>query len=58
MILIGVELVENFKPVLLGFAGILLYSSYNLLTKSEDEEDDQDLSDNQVVNVCRSASLI
>lgn len=54
MILIGVELVENFKVVLLGFAGILLFSSYNLLTKSEDEgEDDSDLSDNKLVEICR-----
>ena len=30
MILLGVELIDNFRPVLLGFAGILLYSSYGV----------------------------
>ena len=53
MIVVGVELVENFKPILLAFAGLLLYSSYNLLTKDDSEEDDEDLSDNKLVKVCR-----
>lgn len=48
MILAGVELVANFKPVLLFFAGILFYSSFGLLFGKKDEEDD-DLSDNFLV---------
>ncbi len=31
MILLGTELIESWKPVLLLFAGILLFSSYKLL---------------------------
>lgn len=50
--MIGAELIENFQPVLLLFAGVLLYSAYGLLAKKE-EEDDSDLSDNQIVKVCR-----
>lgn len=52
LIVVGAELIENFQPVLLLFAGILLYSAYGLLAKNEDE-DDSDLSDNQIVKVCR-----
>lgn len=39
MILLGVELVESFKPVLLGFAALLLYSSYKLVLDNEEEEE-------------------
>ena len=52
LIVIGAELVTNFQPVLLVFAGILLYSSYGLIAK-KDEDDDGDLSDNQIVKACR-----
>ena len=38
MILLGVELVESFKPVLLGFAGLLLYSSYKLVFDTGEAE--------------------
>lgn len=31
MIVLGVDIVERFEPVLLLFAGILIYSSYKLL---------------------------
>jgi TerC family integral membrane protein len=48
----GLALVENFKPVLLVFAAILIYSSYGLLTGDEDEE--EDLSNNQVVSLAKS----
>lgn len=48
MILAGVQLVENFKPLLLVFAGILLYSSYGLLFGDDDEEE-EDLSQNAIV---------
>lgn len=52
LVVVGAELIENFQPVLLGFAGILLFSSYGLLVKG-DEEDDSDLSDNNIVKFCR-----
>ena len=42
MILAGVQLVENFKPLLLVFAAILLYSSYGLLFGEDDEEEESD----------------
>lgn len=53
MILLGVELIEKFEPLLVLFAGILLWSAYGLLTKGDDDEED-DLSDNAVVKLCRS----
>ncbi|KAL3162674.1 hypothetical protein ABBQ38_008718 [Trebouxia sp. C0009 RCD-2024] len=53
MILLGSELIESWKPVLLLFAGILLFSSFKLLTGGKDEGEDEDLSDNGVVKLCR-----
>jgi TerC family integral membrane protein len=53
MILLGVELIQKFEPLLVVFALILLWSAYGLLTKGDDDEDD-DLSDNAVVKLCRS----
>jgi TerC family integral membrane protein len=52
MILLGTELIASFRPLLIGFAGILLWSAYGLLTKG-DEDEDEDLSDNAVVRLCR-----
>lgn len=52
MILLGVELIQKFEPLLVVFALILLWSAYGLLTKGDDDEDD-DLSDNAVVKLCR-----
>lgn len=52
LIVLGVELVRQFEPVLIVFAGILLVSSYKLLTTSTDE-DDGDLTENEVVQFCR-----
>lgn len=52
LIVIGAELVTNFQPVLLAFGGLLLYSSYGLLTKGKEDEE-PDLSDNQIVKACR-----
>jgi len=43
----GVELIENFQPILLVFAGILIYSSYKLLAEGDDEE--EDMADNAIV---------
>ncbi|KAK9859357.1 hypothetical protein WJX84_000815 [Apatococcus fuscideae] len=52
IILLGVELIDNFQPVLLGFAAILIYSSVKILV-SGDEDDEDDLSDNNIVAFCR-----
>ena len=54
MILLGAELIESWQPVLLGFAGILLFSSYKLLSGKSDNED-EDLEQNAIVKLCRSA---
>ena len=53
MILLGSELIESWKPVLLLFAGILLLSSYKLLTSGGEDAEDEDLSDNSIVKLCR-----
>lgn len=52
MIVLGVELIQVFEPLLLIFAGILLFSSYKLLMGADEDEDD-DLSDNTIVKLCR-----
>lgn len=59
MILLGSELIESWKPVLLLFAGLLLFSSYKLLASGKDsEEEEEDLSGNGVVRLCRSGLII
>ena len=50
-ILAGLAAVERFKGVLLGFAGILLYSAYGLLTEGDEEE--EDLSQNTIVKLTK-----
>ncbi len=50
MIVAGYEAVTNFKPVLLVFAGILIFSSYKLIT--EEEEEEENMSDNAIVKFC------
>ena len=50
MIVAGSEAVTNFKPVLLVFAGILIFSSYKLIT--EEEEEEEDMSENAIVKFC------
>ena len=52
MIAAGAELLENFRGVLLLFAGVLLYSSWKLLAGGDEEEGD-DLTDNWIVTTCR-----
>jgi predicted tellurium resistance membrane protein TerC len=47
-ILAGLAAVEQFKGVLLVFAGVLLYSSYGILTEGDGDEA-EDLSNNAVV---------
>ena len=52
MVLAGAELIDRFHPVLLGFAGLLLVSSWKLLRRKE-EDQDEDLSNNNIVRLCR-----
>lgn len=52
MVAAGAELIANFQPVLLIFAGILVYSAVKLAFLEEDD-DDGDMSDNGVVKLCR-----
>jgi TerC family integral membrane protein len=51
-IAVGKAALEQFEPVLLIFAGILLVSAFKLLTEG-DEEADEDLADNQIVALSR-----
>jgi TerC family integral membrane protein len=56
MILLGAELIEVWKPVLLVFAAALVYSAWGLSgagAKDDDDEDEDDLSDNAIVKLCR-----
>ena len=52
MVIAGVELIENFQPILLVFAGILIFSSYKLLSEAGEEE--EDMSENAIVKFCSS----
>ena len=56
MILIGSELIESFAPVLLVFAGILLFSSYKLLFKGGEGDEEEDMNNNSIVRFCRHAN--
>ena len=53
MILAGATAIEDFEPVLLVFAGILIFSSYKLLANNEEEEE-EDLKDSAIVTFCSS----
>ena len=39
MIIAGYEAVTNFKPILLVFAGVLIFSSYKLIAEGDEEEE-------------------
>jgi len=52
LIALGSELIQQFEPLLLVFAVILLWSAYKLLV--EDDDEDEDLSNNSIVKFCRS----
>ena len=52
MVAAGAELIANFKPVLLIFAAILVYSAFKLAFVS-DEDGEEDMSENWVVQLCR-----
>ena len=46
----GLLAIEKFRGVLVGFAALLIYSSYKILTGTGDDDDEeQDLSDNEVL---------
>ena len=48
----GAELIANFKPVLLVFAAILVYSAVKLAFV-EEGEGEEDMGENGVVKLCR-----
>jgi len=48
MIGLGAVALENFRPVLLGFAAILVYSSGKILLEGDDDEE-EDMSENMIV---------
>lgn len=50
---LGEAAMSVFHPILLGFAAILIFSSYKLLAEGED--DDEDLSDNKLIAFASSA---
>lgn len=52
LIVIGADAVERWKPILLMFAAILIFSSYKLLAGNEEEE--ESLENNAVVKFSRS----
>lgn len=54
LIVAGVDIVERFEPVMLLFAGILILSSAKLLFTREDEDEEEDLSNNKIVQFCKS----
>lgn len=54
MVLAGVEAIENFRVVLLAFAGILVFTSVKLLSEDDSEEGEEDLAENQIVKFARS----
>jgi hypothetical protein len=46
----GLLAIEKFRGVLVGFAALLIYSSYKILTGTGDDDDEeQDLSENEVL---------
>jgi TerC family integral membrane protein len=53
MIGFGAVALENFREVLLVFAGILIFSAVKVIA-GDDDEDDEDLSDNQIVKFTKN----
>ena len=53
MIGAGAVALQQFHAVLLGFAAILIYSSAKVLLDSDSEEEEEDLSQNQIVQFSR-----
>jgi len=50
MVVLGVEIVDSFHPILLLFAALLVYSSLQLLLA--DPSEDEDLENNTIVRFC------
>lgn len=48
MITLGAIAIETFRPILLVFAGVLVYSSFKILFEG-DEEEEEDMSENAIV---------
>ena len=57
MIVAGATVIEEFEPILVIFAGILIFSSYKLLANNEEEEE-EDLKDSAVVKFCSSVIAV
>ena len=54
MIGLGAAALERFHAILLVFAGILVYSSAKTLIPGDEEEDEEDMSENAIVNFSRN----
>lgn len=55
VIALGSAVLHQFKPVLLVFASILLFSSFTALSQlGKEEEDEEDMADNAIVKFSRS----
>jgi len=53
-VVLGVEALEHFKPILLIFAAVLVGSSFKLLTENGDDDgNDEDLSENAIISFAR-----
>jgi len=53
MITLGGFAIEFFRPVLLVFAGILVYSSAQILLEGDGDDDEEDMNDNTIVKFSR-----
>jgi len=53
MIGLGAAALENFRPILLVFAGILVYSSAKTLIPGDEDEEEEDLNENTIVKFSR-----
>jgi tellurite resistance protein TerC len=53
ILLLGTAMVQAAKPLMLGFAVLLLYSAYGMWHSIGDDDDEEDLSNNRVVRFVR-----
>ena len=54
MTVLGAAALERFRPILLLFAGILLFGSYKILAGGDDEEEEERIEDNAIVKLVQS----
>ncbi|KAL9179892.1 hypothetical protein ACHAXT_007862 [Thalassiosira profunda] len=54
MIGVGAAALENFRAILLVFAGILVYSSAKTLIPGDDDEEEEDMNENAIVKFSRN----